>query len=185
MEFLIDKFIQHTSDKKSVFTYFMKITSNLSPLEVDVSLDLLSSKLNTAKDILKKELKFQTSEQKEDITEQTISSISIFKDLIIAEMISNEFSSNEEIDQLIELNSEFKRLINEIRNENTKQEEYLNISYTKDQYSEAISRLYLHFANIKIDELINEFEESENKNFQLLQEVEDIKKKKEIYQNTI
>ena len=185
VEFLIDKFIQHTSDKKSVFTYFMKITSNLSPLEVDVSLDLLSSKLNTAKDILKKELKFQTSEEKEDLTEQSISSISIFKDLIITEMISNEFSSNEEIDQLIELNSEFKKLIDDIRNENTKKEDYLNISYTKDQYSEAISRLYLHFANIKIDELINEFEESENKNFQLLQEVEDIKKKKEIYQNTI
>ena len=185
VEFLIDKFIQHTSDKKSVFTYFMQITSNLSPLEVDVSLDLLSSKLNTAKDILKKELKFQTSEEKEDLTEQSISSISIFKDLIITEMISNEFSSNEEIDQLIELNSEFKKLIDDIRNENTKKEEYLNISYTKDQYSEAISRLYLHFANIKIDELINEFEESENKNFQLLQEVEDIKKKKEIYQNTI
>ena len=185
VEFLIDKFIQHTSDKKSVFTYFMQITSNLSPLEVDVSLDLLSSKLNTAKDILKKELKFQTSEEKEDVTEKSISSISIFKDLIIAEMISNEFSSNEEIDQLIELNSEFKKLIDDIRNENTKKEEYLNISYTKDQYSEAISRLYLHFANIKIDELINEFEESENKNFQLLQEVEDIKKKKEIYQNTI
>ena len=185
VEFLIDKFIQHTSDKKSVFTYFMQITSNLSPLEVDVSLDLLSSKLNTAKDILKKELKFQTSEEKEDVTEQSISSVSIFKDLIIAEMISNEFSSNEEIDQLIELNSEFKKLIDDIRNENTKKEEYLNISYTKDQYSEAISRLYLHFANIKIDELIYEFEESENKNFQLLQEVEDIKKKKEIYQNTI
>ena len=185
VEFLIDKFIQHTSDKKSVFTYFMQITSNLSPLEVDVSLDLLSSKLNTAKDILKKELKFQTSEQKEDITEQTISSISIFKDLIIAEMISNEFNSNEEINKLIELNSEFKKLIDDIRNENTKKEDYLNISYTKDQYSEAISRLYLHFANIKIDELIYEFEESENKNFQLLQEVEDIKKKKEIYQNTI
>ena len=185
VEFLIDKFIQHTSDKKSVFNYFMKITSNLSPLEVDVSLDLLSLKLNTAKDILKKELRFQTSEEKEDITEQSISSISIFKDLIIAEMISNGFSSNEEIDQLIELNSEFKKLIDDIKIKNTKKEEYLNISYTKDQYSEAISRLYLHFANIKIDELIDEFEESENKNFQLLQKVEDIKKKKEIYQNTI
>ena len=185
VEFLIDKFIQHTSDKKSVFTYFMKITSNLSPLEVDVSLDLLSLKLNTAKDILKKELRFQTSEEKEDITEQSISSISIFKDLIIAEMISNGFSSNEEIDQLMELNSEFKKLIDDIKIKNTKKEEYLNISYTKDQYSEAISRLYLHFANIKIDELIDKFEESENKNFQLLQKVEDIKKKKEIYQNTI
>ena len=185
IEFLIDKFIESTSDKKSIFNYFMKITSNLSPLEVDVSLDLLSSKLNTAKDILKKELKFQTSDEKEDVTEQSISSISIFKDLIIAEMISNKFSPNEEIDQLIELNSEFKKLVDDIRNENSKKEDYLNISYTKEQHLEAVSRLYVHFANLKIDELIQEFEESEDKNFQLLQEVEDIKKKKEIYQNTI
>ena len=185
IEFLIDKFIESTSDKKSIFNYFMKITSNLSPLEVDVSLDLLSSKLSTAKDILKKELKFQTSDEKEDVTEQSISSISIFKDLIIAEMISDKFSPNEEIDQLIELNSEFKKLVDDIKNENSKKEDYLNISYTKEQHLEAVSRLYLHFANLKIDELIQEFEESEDKNFQLLQEVEDIKKKKEIYQNTI
>ena len=185
IEFLIDKFIESTSDKKSIFNYFMKITTNLSPLEVDVSLDLLSSKLNTAKDILKKELKYQTSDEKEDVTEQSISSISIFKDLIIAEMISNEFSPNEEIDQLIELNPEFKKLVDDIKNENSKKEDYLNISYTKEQHLEAVSRLYLHFANLKIDELIQEFEESKDKNFQLLQEVEDIKKKKEIYQNTI
>jgi len=185
VEFLIDKYIESTSDKKSIFNYFMKITSNLSPLENDVSLDLLSSKLKTAKDILKKELKFQSSEEKEDVTEQTISSISIFKELIIAEMISNEFSSNEEIDQLLELNSEFKKLVDVIKNENSKKEDFLNISYTKEQYLEAVSRLYLHFANLKIDKLIQEFEESEDKNFQLLQEVEDIKKKKEIYQNTI
>ena len=185
IEFLIDKFIESTSDKKIIFNYFMKITTNLSPLEVDVSLDLLSSKLNTAKDILKKELKFQTSDEKEDVTEQSISSISIFKDLIIAEMISNEFSPNEEIDQLIELNPEFKKLVDEIKNENSKKEDYLNISYTKEQHLEAVSRLYLHFANLKIDELIQEFEESKDKNFQLLQKVEDIKKKKEIYQNTI
>ncbi len=185
IEFLIDKFIESTSDKKSIFNYFMKITTNLSPLEIDVSLDLLSSKLNTAKDILKKELKFQTSDEKEDVTEQSISSISIFKDLIIAEMISNEFSPNEEIDQLLELNPEFKKLVDDIKNENSKKEDYLNISYTKEQHLEAVSRLYLHFANLKIDELIQEFEESKDKNFQLLQKVEDIKKKKEIYQNTI
>ena len=185
IEFLIDKFIESTSDKKNIFNYFMKITANLSPLEVDVSLDLLSSKLNTSKDVLKKELKFQTSVEEENVTEQSISSISIFKDLIIAEMISNEFSPNEEIDQLIELNSEFKKLVDDIKNENSKKEDYLNISYTKEQHLEAVSRLYLHFANLKIDELIQEFEESKDKNFQLLQEVEDIKKKKEIYQNTI
>ena len=59
------------------------------------------------------------------------------------------------------------------------------VSYTKEQHLEAVSRLYLHFANLKIDELIQEFEESKDKNFQLLQEVDDIKKKKEIDQNTI
>ncbi len=185
IEFLLNRFIDNTSDKKNVFNYFMKITSNLSPLEVDVALDLLSSKLNTAKDILKKELRFQNSEKKQDVAEKTISSISIFKDLIIAEMISSEFNSNDEINQLMDLNSEFKKLIEDIMDEKSKKEEYLNISYTKEQYDEAVSRLYLHFANIKIDELIYEFEESEVKNFKLLQEVEDIKKKKEIYQSTI
>ena len=100
-------------------------------------------------------------------------------------MISNQFNSNQEIDELMELNSDFKKLIDEIKTKNSKKEDYLNISYTKEQYHEAISRLYLHFANIKIDELIYEFEKSEDKNFQLLQEVEDIKKKKEIHQNTI
>ena len=81
--------------------------------------------------------------------------------------------------------SPFKKLVDDIKNKNSKKEDYLNISYTKEQHLEAVSRLYLHFANLKIDELIQEFEESEDKNFQLLQEVEDIKKKKEIYQNTI
>ena len=100
-------------------------------------------------------------------------------------MISDGFNTNEEVNQLMELNSDFKKLVESIKNEDTKKEEYLNISYTKDQYFEAVSRLYLHFANIKIDELIYEFEESKDKNFQLLQRVEDIKKKKEIYQNTI
>ena len=65
-------------------------------------------------------------------------------------MISNEFSSNEEIEQLMELNFEFKKLVKSIKNENSKKEEYLNISYTKEQYSEAVSRMYLHLSLIHI-----------------------------------
>jgi hypothetical protein len=61
----------------------------------------------------------------------------------------------------------------------------LNISFLQDQYEEAIVRLFLHFANIEIENLINKFEQEESKDFSLLQQVEDLKKKKEIYQNTI
>jgi len=43
----------------------------------------------------------------------------------------------------------------------------------------------LHFANLKIDKLIEEFEASKNKDFSLLQSVEDIKKKIEIYLSTL
>ena len=55
----------------------------------------------------------------------------------------------------------------------------------EEQYEEAVVRLFLHFANLKIENLIDRFEKEENKDFTLLQQVEDLKKKKEIYQNTI
>jgi len=57
--------------------------------------------------------------------------------------------------------------------------------FLPDQYEEAVVRLYLYFANFKIEILINRFEQQEKKDFSLLQQVEDLKKKKEIYQNTI
>jgi hypothetical protein len=72
-----------------------------------------------------------------------------------------------------------------LENDKNKIKEYQNISFLPDQYEEAIARLYLHFANFKIDTLINRFEQQEDKDFSLLQQVEDLKKKKEIYQNTI
>jgi hypothetical protein len=54
-----------------------------------------------------------------------------------------------------------------------------------EQYDEAVVRLFIHFTNIKIQNLINKFEQEKSKDFSLLQQVEDLKKKKEIYQNTI
>jgi len=42
-----------------------------------------------------------------------------------------------------------------------------------------------YFADIKIQNLINKFEQHDEKDFSLLQQVEDLKKKKEIYQNTV
>ena len=68
---------------------------------------------------------------------------------------------------------------------NGARKEFQNISFLPDQYEEAVVRLYLHFANFKIETLINRFEQQEKKDFSLLQQVEDLKKKKEIYQNTI
>ena len=88
-------------------------------------------------------------------------------------------------EQSINLSDEFTKLINELEKGGDKDSQYENISYTSEQYSESISRLYLHYANLKIDKLIKEFESSKNKDFSLLQSVEDIKKKIEIYQSTL
>ena len=53
IEYLLNKFLKEDSNKKNVFNYFRKITNKLSPLEVDIALDLLSKKLSTEKEILK------------------------------------------------------------------------------------------------------------------------------------
>ena len=76
-------------------------------------------------------------------------------------------------------------IFNDFRENKNKSKEYQNISFLPDQYEEAVVRLYLYFANFKIETLINRFEQQEKKDFTLLQQVEDLKKKKEIYQNTI
>jgi GTP-sensing pleiotropic transcriptional regulator CodY len=94
-----------------------------------------------------------------------------------------EISENEK--EILSLNNEYAELINTLKNDKNKIKEYLNISFLPEQYEEAVVRLYLHFANFKIETLINKFEQQEKKDFSLLQQVEDLKKKKEIYQNTI
>ena len=45
VEYLLNKFLKKESNKKNVFNYFRKITAKLSPLEVDIALDLLSEKV--------------------------------------------------------------------------------------------------------------------------------------------
>ena len=63
VEYLIDKSLFATNDKKRIFEYFQKLAKHLSPLELDVSLDLLAKKINTSKDILKREINFQSKTQ--------------------------------------------------------------------------------------------------------------------------
>jgi len=185
VEYLLNKFLKKESNKKSVFNYFRKITAKLSPLEVDIALDLLSAKLNTEKEILKRELNFQTEEEFEQVGETSLNSVSIFQDIVTANIVQNNFEISENEKEILSLNSEYSELISNLEDDKNKSIEYKNISFLPDQYEEAVIRLYLHFANFKIETLINRFEQQENKDFSLLQQVEDLKKKKEIYQNTI
>ena len=185
VEYLLNKFLKKESNKKSVFNYFRKITAKLSPLEVDIALDLLSAKLNTEKEILKRELNFQTEEEFEQVGETSLNSVSIFQDIVTANIVQNNFEISENEKEIISLNSDYANLITSLESDKNKSKEYQNISFLPDQYDEAVVRLYLYFANFKIETLINRFEQQEKKDFSLLQQVEDLKKKKEIYQNTI
>jgi len=185
IEYLLNKYLKLDSNKKSVFNYFRKITKKLSPLEVDISLDLLSEKLNTEKEILKRELNFQTDNDFEQVSEKSTNSISIFQDIVTANIVKNNFEILEDEEEILSLNREYFELINKLKKDTNLSKEYLNISFLPEQYDEAVVRLFLHFANLKIENLINRFEKEENKDFTLLQQVEDLKKKKEIYQNTI
>ena len=185
VEYLLNKFLKKESNKKSVFNYFRKITAKLSPLEVDIALDLLSAKLNTEKEILKRELNFHTEEEFEQVGETSLNSVSIFQDIVTANIVQNNFEISENEKEIISLNSDYANLISSLESDKNKSKEYQNISFLQDQYEEAVVRLYLYFANFKIETLINRFEQQEKKDFSLLQQVEDLKKKKEIYQNTI
>ena len=185
VEYLLNKFLKKDSNKKSVFNYFRKITAKLSPLEVDIALDLLSTKLNTEKEILKRELNFQTEEEFEQVGETSLNSVSIFQDIVTANIVQNNFEISENEKEILSLNSDYANLIISLESDKNKSKEYQNISFLPDQYEEAVVRLYLYFANFKIETLINRFEQQEKKDFSLLQQVEDLKKKKEIYQNTI
>ena len=189
VEFLIDKSLSANNDKQRIFEYFQKLSKHLSPLEVDVSLDLLSKKINTSKDILKRELNFQSKNQidveKPSIEPKYTNAHLIFQDIVTADIVKNNFSFDEQVSEILSLSDEFTKSINELKKNGDKDNQYKNISYTSEQYSESISRLYLHYANLKIDKLIEEFESSKNKDFSLLQFVEDIKKKVEIYQSTL
>ena len=189
VEFLIDKSLSKTNDKQHTFKYFQKLSNHLSPLELDVSLDLLAKKINTSKDILKRELKFQSKNDiynnKPTPESKSTNAHLIFQDIVTADIIKSNFSLNEQVSEILNLSDEFTKTINQLKKDGDRDNQYTNISYTPEQYAESISRLYLHFANLKIDTLIEDFEASKNKDFSLLQSVEDIKKKIEIYQSTL
>ena len=185
IEYLLNKFLKNNKNKKSVFNYFRKITSKLSPLEVDIALDMLSEKLSTEKEILKRELNFQTENNIEKVSKTSLNSISIFQDIVTSNIVKNNFEILDNEKEILSLSNDYSELINSLKKDKNQSKDYLNISFLEEQYEEAVVRLFLHFANLKIENLINRFEKEEKKDFTLLQKVEDLKKKKEIYQNTI
>ena len=185
VEFLLIKFIKEDTNKKNVFNYFRKITGKLSPLEVDIALDFLSKKLNTEKEILKRELNFQSESDYQEVSETTLDSISIFQDIVTSSIVKNNFEILDNEKEVLLLNDDYASLIENLKNNSKQAKEFLNISFLSDEYEEAVTRLFLYFADIKIQKLIYKFEQDDEKDFSLLQQVEDLKKKKEIYQNTV
>jgi sortase (surface protein transpeptidase) len=108
-----------------------------------------------------------------------------FQEIFISNLVKNNFENIETYSELVYSNDEFFKMIENLKknSHNENSEKYKNISFTSDQLNEAITRLYIHFFEIKIDTLIAQLEESNDIN--IFTEIETIKKKIEKFQNTL
>ena len=187
VEFCINKIIDKDNTKKT-FQEFKKISGFLSPLEKDLSIGYLSKKIGITKEVLINELNYQSDNeamsQIENASRQ-IKHIDTFQDILIAEIIKQNFDIDDDLDFLINLNLELKKLVDELKaNKNSNEfEKYVNISYSDDQLKESIARIYIHYSELKIENLIKEMDESND--LSLLEDLEDLKKKIEFYQSTL
>ena len=191
IEFCIDALLDEVSDndKRKIFTEFKNLISSLGPLDQDYAFDKLSVKIDTPKDVLIKELKYKQLNKitKENYSEGEYSNqhIDSFKEIFLASLIKSDFKKIAEYKDLIESNSELYNLVEDLKtSQNSKSSEsYKNISFTDAQLNEAVSRLHIHFFELKINSLISKLEESND--VKLFTEIEDLKKKIENYQNTL
>ena len=191
IEFCIDALLDEVSDndKRKIFTEFKNLISSLGPLDQDYAFDKLSVKIDTPKDVLIKQLKHKQFNKitKENSSEGEYSNqhIDSFKEIFLASLIKSNFEKIAEYKDLIESNSELYNLVEDLKtNQNSKSSEsYKNISFTDAQLNEAVSRLHIHFFELKINALISKLEESND--VKLFTEIEDLKKKIENYQNTL
>ena len=191
IEFCIDALLDEVSDndKRKIFTEFKNLISSLGPLDQDYAFDKLSVKIDTPKDVLIKELKHKQLNKitKENSSEGEYSNqhIDSFKEIFLASLIKSDFEKIAEYKDLIESSSELYNLVEDLKtNQNSKSSEsYKNISFTDAQLNEAVSRLHIHFFELKINSLISKLEESND--VKLFTEIEDLKKKIENYQNTL
>ncbi len=191
IEFSIDSLIkkEDTGDKRIIFSEFKKLIRSLSPLDQDFAFDILSVKINTPKDLLEKELKHKKSipTYGESSSSQNESNkhIEAFQDIFISSLIKNEFEDLSEFEDLLNSSDELFNIIKKLQSGQNKDisSNFINISFTENQLHEAISRLYIHYFEIKINTLISELEVSNDTN--IFSEIENLKKKIENYQNTL
>ena len=191
IEFCINTLINNDEDldKRKVFSEFKTLIKTLGPLDQDFAIEKLSILINTPKDLLMKELKYkQNIENEQNIFESRKNSnnhMESFQEIFISNLVKNNFENLETYSELVYSNDEFLKMIQNLKknSQNKNSEKYKNISYTSDQLNEAITRLYIHFFEIKIDTLIAQLEESNDIN--IFTEIENIKKKIEKFQNTL
>ena len=191
IEFCINTLINKDEDldKRKVFSEFKTLIKTLGPLDQDFAIEKLSILINTPKDLLMKELKYkQNIENDQNIFESRKNSnnhMESFQEIFISNLVKNNFENLETYSELVYSNDEFLKMIQNLKknSQNENSEKYKNISFTSDQLNEAITRLYIHFFEIKIDTLIAQLEESNDIN--IFTEIETIKKKIEKFQNTL
>jgi DNA primase len=191
IEFCINTLINNDEDldKRKVFSEFKTLIKTLGPLDQDFAIEKLSILINTPKDLLMKELKYkQNIENDQNIFESKKNSnnhMESFQEIFISNLVKNNFENLETYSELVYSNDEFLKMIENLKNnsQNENSEKYKNISFSSDQLNEAITRLYIHFFEIKIDILIAQLEESNDIN--IFTEIETIKKKIEKFQNTL
>ena len=193
IEFCIKTLINKDEDldKRKVFSEFKTLIKPLGPLDQDFAIEKLSILINTPKDLLMKELKYkqnQNIENEQNIFESRKNSnnhMESFQEIFISNLVKNNFENLETYSELVYSNDEFLKMIQNLKknSQNENSEKYKNISFNSDQLNEAITRLYIHFFEIKIDTLIAQLEESNDIN--IFTEIETIKKKIEKFQNTL
>ena len=187
VEFCINKIIDQ-DDTKKTFQEFKKISNFLSPLEKDISIGYLSKKIGITKEVLISELNYQKDKEPLSQVENSssqIKHIETFKDILVAEIIKQDFSVDEDVEFLVNLNSDFRKSVEDLK-ANRKSDEfdkYENISYSDNQLKESIARLYIYYSDLKINKLIQEMDETND--LSMLEDLEDLKKKIEFYQNTL
>ena len=191
IEFCINTLINKDEDldKRKVFSEFKTLIKTLGPLDQDFAIEKLSILINTPKDLLMKELKYkQNIENEQNIFESRKNSnnhMESFQEIFISNLVKNNFENLETYSELVYSNDEFLKMIQNLKknSQHENSEKYKNISFTSDQLNEAITRLYIHFFEVKIDTLITQLEESNDAN--IFTEIETIKKKIEKFQNTL
>ena len=191
IEFCINTLINKDEDldKRKVFSEFKTLIKTLGPLDQDFAIEKLSILINTPKDLLMKELKYkQNIENDKNIFESRKNSnnhMESFQEIFISNLVKNNFENLETYSELVYSNDEFLKMIQNLKknSQNENSEKYNNISFNSDQLNEAITRLYIHFFEIKIDTLIAQLEESND--IKIFTEIETLKKKIENFQNTL